>query len=188
MNLIAVSGAIFKTFIPFPLHSEATPPSIIICLKPPSRLIRLVFEEWTCSAKMCFKWDTVTDICSSVHLVYFWHISLPAWGPSFGPAGPYQCGKRTPPLHLQQAASASRRCSSLPPWIHPGWRDCRLCPEPSDYIRTEFKNPGTSDLQSRGKTFYTDYLFMLCPTLLRSSSPLHQALVQICCLWICCEL
>ena len=49
MNLIAVSGAIFKTLIPFPLQSEARPPSMIICLKPPIRLIRLVLEEWTCS-------------------------------------------------------------------------------------------------------------------------------------------
>lgn len=45
MNLIAVSGAIFKTLIPFPLHIEVRPPSLIICLKPPNRLIGLVLEE-----------------------------------------------------------------------------------------------------------------------------------------------
>lgn len=45
MNLIAVSGAIFRTLIPFPLHSEVRPPSEIICLKPPTRLMQLVFEE-----------------------------------------------------------------------------------------------------------------------------------------------
>lgn len=47
MNLIAVSGAIFKTLIPFPLHSDVRPPSEIICLKPPTRLMQLVLEEWT---------------------------------------------------------------------------------------------------------------------------------------------
>jgi hypothetical protein len=33
MNLIAVSGAIFKTLIPLPLQSENQPPSLNICLK-----------------------------------------------------------------------------------------------------------------------------------------------------------
>ncbi len=45
MNFIAVSGAIFKTLIPLPLHSDVRPPSVIICLKPPSRLIRFVLVE-----------------------------------------------------------------------------------------------------------------------------------------------
>lgn len=45
MNLIAVSGAIFMTLTPLPRHREATPPSLIICLNPPTRLILLDFEE-----------------------------------------------------------------------------------------------------------------------------------------------
>ena len=45
INLIDVSGAIFKTLIPFPLHSDDRPPSFIICLKPPTRLIVLLLEE-----------------------------------------------------------------------------------------------------------------------------------------------
>lgn len=44
---MAVSGAIFKTLMPFPLHKDVTPPSFNICLKPLTRLILLLFEAWT---------------------------------------------------------------------------------------------------------------------------------------------
>lgn len=46
---MAVSGAIFNTLMPLPLHSELGPPSTIICLKPPTRLMRLLLDEWTWS-------------------------------------------------------------------------------------------------------------------------------------------
>ena len=52
VNLIAVSGAIFKTLTPLPLQRDFTPPSLIICLKPPTKLILFDLEECT--------WDTFT--------------------------------------------------------------------------------------------------------------------------------
>lgn len=41
-----------------------------------------------------------------------------------------QCEIRPLPLHRQPAASTSRLSSSPPLWIHLGWPDCHLCPEP----------------------------------------------------------
>lgn len=56
---MAVSGAIFRTLIPFPLHRDVRPPSFNICLKPLARLILLLLVEWTWSEKEnvthCFK-------------------------------------------------------------------------------------------------------------------------------------
>lgn len=51
MNLIAVSGAILITLMPLPRHSDLTPPSRIIWVKPPMIPLVLVFLEpwaWGC--------------------------------------------------------------------------------------------------------------------------------------------
>lgn len=47
INLMADSGAIFRTLIPFPLQSESTPPSWIIPLRPNHRLISRAVEPCT---------------------------------------------------------------------------------------------------------------------------------------------
>lgn len=47
MNFIADSGAIFKTLMPLPRHSDLTPPSRIICPKPPVIRMLLLLEAWT---------------------------------------------------------------------------------------------------------------------------------------------
>lgn len=129
MNLMAVSGAIFKTLIPFPRHKDVRPPSLIICLKPPIRLMWLVLEEWTYSRNMK----------SFTHTYFLTHppnrkenlLSFsPAWILSFCPEVQCQCEIQPPPLHQQPAASTSHPSSSPPLWIHPGWPDCHQCPEP----------------------------------------------------------
>lgn len=45
---MADSGAILRTLIPFPLHSEVTPPSLTIPLNPDHRLIPRAVEPCTC--------------------------------------------------------------------------------------------------------------------------------------------
>lgn len=129
MNLIAVSGAIFKTLVPLPRQSDVRPPSCIICLKPPTRLMRCALEEWT--------WNKIKDIHFLAHSKKIEkkkyqspsHI-LPAWRLSFCPKGRSQCGKRPLPRHQPRAVSTSPLSSSPPLWTHLGWWGCRRCLDP----------------------------------------------------------
>lgn len=51
MNLRAVSGAILTMFIPFPLHSDLIPPSLIIWVSPLMMHMLLLLEPWTWQIK-----------------------------------------------------------------------------------------------------------------------------------------
>lgn len=79
INLIALSGAILITLIPFPRHKDWVPPSCNICFKPDNIPNWLAFVAWTYSGKnlVQFIWQqTCTVLSNSLYtiLIHLMHI------------------------------------------------------------------------------------------------------------------
>lgn len=161
---MAVSGAIFRTFIPLPLHSDCTPPSLTIFWKLLTTFPLKSVKPWT--------WQSESDsntLCKGV--ITSWRLDTDSAASTKGrrkreqwqtdllqsqsqtlhpnqPVGRLWAGLRglspsethTQPWLRPSAAARRSRTSSPPQKNHRGLSAAHLCPTSSGATRKEMQN------------------------------------------------